>query len=251
MPKPILWPTLEPPAPREFLPHHVAIIMDGNGRWASRRGLVRVRGHRAGVESVRDCVRYSGQIHLAALTLYAFSTENWKRPRTEVGYLMRLLKKYLLEERDELHANGVRLTSIGRTEELPKDVLERLEHVQQHTAGNTGLNLCLALNYGSQDELLDAARGLAEKVARGEMKTAAIDEAAIGRELHTQEMPPVDLLVRTAGEQRISNFLLWQSAGADFHVSQACWPDFRRGHLTEAIVAYAARRKESVPSSGS
>ncbi|MCW8130395.1 MAG: di-trans,poly-cis-decaprenylcistransferase [Planctomycetota bacterium] len=238
-----LWPTLEPPAPREFLPRHVAIIMDGNGRWASRRGLVRVRGHEAGVESVRDCVRYSGQTHLKALTLYAFSTENWKRPRTEVTYLMRLLKKYLIEERDELHANGVRLTSIGRVEELPKDVRECLEHVQEHTAGNRGLTLSLALNYGSQDEIRDAARALAGKVARGELSADEIDEAQVAAHLHTAGLPPVDLLIRTAGEQRISNFLLWQASGADFHVAQPCWPDFRRADLIEAMLAYAGRRK--------
>lgn len=240
-----LWPTLEPPAPRDLLPRHVAIIMDGNGRWASRRGLVRVRGHEAGVESVRDCVRYSGQVHLDALTLYAFSTENWKRPRTEVTYLMRLLKKYLLEERDELHANNVRLTSIGRVEELPDDVRECLEHVQDHTARNSGLTLSLALNYGSQDEIRDAAQALAGKVERGELRADQIDEATVAAHLHTADLPTVDLLIRTAGEQRISNFLLWQASGADFHVAQPCWPDFRRAHLIEAILEYAGRRKSA------
>ncbi|MCZ7646803.1 MAG: polyprenyl diphosphate synthase [Planctomycetota bacterium] len=234
------WQTLEPPAPREALPRHVAIIMDGNGRWARQRGWRRVKGHEAGADAVRDVVRYGGQIRLGALTLYAFSTENWKRPRREVQYLMRLLKKYLVEELPELHANGVRLTSIGDVDELPADVREELRHAERVTAENRGLNLCLALNYGARDELADAARALAGRVRRGELAPDELDEAAVGAALHTAGMPPLDLLIRTAGEERLSNFLLWQACDAIFHVTETCWPDFRREDLLSALEAFAA-----------
>jgi len=236
------WPTLQPPVPREMLPRHIAVIMDGNGRWAKGKGFVRVRGHEAGVEAVRDSVRYCGQIHVRALTLYAFSTENWKRPRREVEYLMRMLKKYLIEELEELHLNGVRLTSIGSTHELPADVRAELCKAQDHTARNTGLNLCLALNYGAQDELAGAARKVAAQVAAGELSANSINADAVTAALHTAGMPELDLLIRTAGERRLSNFLLWQASGAEFHVEDACWPDFRRAHLKRAIEAFAERR---------
>lgn len=235
-----LWPTLEPPIPRASMPRHIAIIMDGNGRWAKRRGWLRVKGHEAGAEAVRDIVRYGGQIHLGALTLYAFSTENWKRPRREVQYLMRLLKKYLIEELAELHANGVKLTSIGDIAALPADVREELLFVQSVTAANTGLNLCLALNYGAQDELAEAARKLGERVREGELAAEAIDENAVEAALQTAGMAELDLLIRTAGERRLSNFLLWQACDAVFHVTETCWPDFRRDDLRTALDAYAA-----------
>ena len=238
------WPTIQPPVPRELLPKHIAVIMDGNGRWARSKGLVRARGHEAGVEAVRDSVRYCGQFHVAALTLYAFSTENWKRPRREVEYLMRLLKKYLSEEFEELHLNGVRLTSIGETHELPEDVRAELHKVQDHTARNSGLNLCLALNYGAQDELAGAVRQVAMQVAAGEVAPESGSEQALDAALHTAGMPALDLLIRTAGERRLSNFLLWQASGAEFHVEEACWPDFRREHLKRAIEEYAGRKQD-------
>ena len=238
-----IWPTLEPPVPRKAMPRHVAIIMDGNGRWARSRGLLRVRGHEAGVESVRDTVRYSGQVHLTALTLYAFSTENWKRPRDEVRFLMRLLKRYLVEELEELHANGVKLTSIGRIRELPVDVYECLDQAQVRTAGNRGLNLCLALNYGARDEIVDAARSLAEEVAQGKLTPEEISAEILEGHLRTAGMPALDLLIRTAGEQRVSNFMLWQIGSSEFHVAEACWPDFRRAHLQTALEAFASQRQ--------
>ncbi|MCK6470831.1 MAG: polyprenyl diphosphate synthase [Planctomycetes bacterium] len=242
-----IWPTLKPPVPRAAMPRHVAIIMDGNGRWARQRGLVRIRGHEAGVEAVRDVVRYCGQTHVQALTLYAFSTENWQRPRKEVQYLMRLLKRYLVEELDELHANKVRLTSIGGVHRLPGDVLSCLEKAQTHTAGNSGLTLCLALSYGSHEELLDAARDLSAQAARGDLAPERIDAAAVEAALHSAGIPPVDLLIRTAGERRVSNFLLWQACDAFFHVTDTCWPNFRRADVAEAIHALAAAPSDVEP----
>jgi len=215
--------------------------MDGNGRWALRKGLVRIKGHEAGVEAVRDSVRYAGQIHLEALTLYAFSTENWKRPRTEVGFLMRLLDHYLTTEFEELQANGVRLTAIGDTAALPEGVRGNLERVKAATAGNKGLTLCLALNYGSQAELARAAQALAAEVKAGKLSPDAIDEARLDAYLDTAGLPPVDLLLRTAGERRVSNFLLWQASGAWFHSTAVCWPEFRRTHLQAALEEYAQR----------
>ncbi|MCY3023642.1 MAG: polyprenyl diphosphate synthase [Planctomycetota bacterium] len=241
--KAVRWPTIKPPLPRAELPRHIAIIMDGNGRWATRHGMLRISGHRAGVESVRDVTRYCGQIHVEVLTLYAFSTENWKRPKAEVRFLFRLLRKYLADERAELIANGVRLTAIGQTRALPDDVQAELQRTRQLTAANTGLNLCLALNYGAQDEILNAARALAARAAAGELTPADINEELLEQALFTSGMPPVDLLIRTAGERRLSNFLLWQACGAEFHVTARCWPEFRRTDLEAAIVEYARRRE--------
>jgi len=241
------WPPLAPPVPPSRLPAHVAIIMDGNGRWATRQGLLRIKGHQAGVESVRRVTRYCGQIGVKALTLYAFSTENWRRPRTEVSFLFRLLKKYLVHERPELIANQVRLTSIGDTSALSTEVQTELRLTERLTANNTGLNLCLALNYGAQDEIVSAARALAARVGDGELQPGQITAELFERSLFTARMPPVDLLIRTAGERRLSNFLLWQACGADFHVTPVCWPDFRSEHLEEAILQCA---KRAVPAAG-
>jgi len=237
-----IWPTLQAPLSKELMPRHVAIIMDGNGRWATRRGLIRVNGHRAGVDSVRAVTRYCGQVHVTALTLYAFSTENWKRPKTEVRLLFRLLKKYLVDERPELLANKVRLTSIGNTAALPDDVQEELHLTEALTVANTGLNLCLALNYGAHDEILVAAQKLAKRVASGELKSSEITEDVFGETLYTAGMPPLDLLVRTAGERRLSNFLLWQACDAEFYVTGVCWPEFQQQDLESAINEFARRR---------
>ncbi len=242
-PAPTIWEPLDPPVLRPRMPRHIAIIMDGNGRWANRRNLIRVKGHEAGAEAVRKVVRYCGQIHLEALTLYAFSSENWQRPAAEVHFLMRLLRKYLIHELPELHANGVCLRSIGRTEKLPKNVRDELYRCQEATAKNTGLNLCLALNYGAHDELVDAARSLAEGVVAGELSPAEIDVDAFTKKLHTAELPPVDLLIRTAGEQRVSNFLLWQACEAEFHVTNFCWPEMEREQLEAAIIEFDRRRQ--------
>jgi undecaprenyl diphosphate synthase len=242
---PKVWKPLSPPVPGEALPEHIAIIMDGNGRWAVRQNLLRIRGHEAGAEAVREVVRYCGQIKVRALTLYAFSSENWQRPQAEVRFLMRLLKRYLINEIDELHANGVRMRSVGRVEELPSDVLEELESCKAKTASNTGLNLCLALNYGGHAELVDAAKSLSARAADGEITPEEIDIPMVSEQLGTAGLPPVELLIRTAGEQRVSNFLLWQACDAEFQCLDICWPEFRREHLEEAIHEYAKRRQRA------
>lgn len=235
------WPVLEAPVPADRMPRHIGIIMDGNGRWATRQNLVRINGHQAGVNSVRSVTKYSGQVHLKALTLYAFSTENWKRPQAEIRYLFRLLRKYLVNERPELIANDVRLTSIGRIEALPEDVQKELRKTEELTAKSTGLNLCLALNYGAHDEIVDSARELAHQVADGKLKPSEITEDLFDRTLFTSGMPPLDLLIRTAGERRLSNFLLWQACDAEFCVTPVCWPEFEARDLEAAIVEFSKR----------
>ena len=237
-----IWPTLDAPLPASQMPNHVAIIMDGNGRWAAQQGMVRINGHQAGVDSVRNVTRYCGQVHVTALTLYAFSTENWKRPQAEVRFLFRLLKKYLVNERAELIANNVRLSAVGNLTGLPADVQAELQRTRDLTARNSGLNLCLALNYGAQDEILSASRGVLEHVASGKLSPAEIDEPAIEKELFTAGMPPLDLLIRTAGERRLSNFLLWQASHAEFYVTPICWPEFGKDALEGAILEYARRK---------
>jgi undecaprenyl diphosphate synthase len=225
------------------MPQHIAIIMDGNGRWATQRGMIRINGHQAGVDAVRAATRYCGQVHVKALTLYAFSTENWKRPSAEIRFLFRLLKKYLVDERPELIANGVRLTSIGNVAALPPEVIAELELTQELTATNTGLNLCLALNYGAHDEILETARTLVRCAADGSVAPEQITEARFERALFTGNMPALDLLIRTAGERRLSNFLLWQASGAEFYQSSVCWPEFRSPDLKAAILDYAKRER--------
>jgi undecaprenyl diphosphate synthase len=242
--KAVRWPVIAAPVPMELMPAHVAIIMDGNGRWATRQGLIRVNGHQVGVDSVRSVTRYCGQVKIKALTLFAFSTENWKRPKAEINFLFRLLKRYLIAERPELIANNVRLTSIGNVAALPDEVQAQLHLTQRLTAHNTGLNLCLALNYGAHDELLETTRGIATRVAAGELNADAIDAHIVSGSLFTRDMPPLDLLIRTAGERRLSNFLLWQACDAEFAVTPVCWPEFRECDLEKAILEYAqcARR---------
>jgi undecaprenyl diphosphate synthase len=241
--KAVRWPRLEPPVLREWMPRHIAVIMDGNGRWATRQGKMRVNGHKAGALAVRDVTRYCGQVGVKALTLYAFSTENWKRPRMEIRFLFRLLKKYLMSERAELIANNVRLRVIGDDAALPRSVLEDLRQTQTFTERNTGLTLCLALNYGSRDEILQAAADIAARVAGGSLSLDEVTVDTIDEALFTRGLPPVDLLIRTAGERRLSNFLLWQACGAQFHVTTVCWPDFRQANLTDAMVEFAGQRQ--------
>ena len=227
------------------LPKHIAIIMDGNGRWARRRHMPRIAGHRAGVTAVRSTVETAARIHIPALTLYAFSEENWKkRPKSEVDFLMRLLSRYLKLEVPTLNKNNVRLEYIGRQQELPDAVQERMESARQETAQNTGMVLTLALNYSARSELVDAFRSLVEAAARnGGIDHLEVDEEAIGRHLYTRNLPDPDLVVRTSGEMRLSNFLLWQLAYAEIYVTPTLWPDFRGHHLLEGIAEYQKRER--------
>jgi undecaprenyl diphosphate synthase len=221
----------------EQLPAHVAIIMDGNGRWAAQRHLPRVEGHRAGIDSVRDVVETSARIGISVLTLYAFSAENWKRPRSEVSTLMTLLKRYLRLELRTLLDNNIRFQVIGRAEELAPDVRRELERGIGQTSANTGMLFNIALNYSGRAEIVDAAR---RAIAAG-LRAGDLDERAFGELLYTAGQPDPDLLIRTSGEMRVSNFLLWQIAYSEIWVTETLWPDFRRRHLLEAIVAYQKR----------
>ena len=219
------------------LPAHVAIIMDGNGRWAAQRHLPRVEGHRAGIDSVRDVVQSSARLGIGVLTLYAFSVENWKRPRAEVNTLMTLLKRYLRLELGTLLENNIRFHVIGRPEELSPDVRHELDIGARQTAGNTGMQFNIALNYGGRAEIIDAAR---RAIAAG-VPADELDEQRFGDLLYTAGQPDPDLLIRTSGEMRVSNFLLWQIAYSEIWVTETLWPDFRCRHLLDAIVAYRKR----------
>ena len=225
------------------MPKHIAIIMDGNGRWAKRKSLGRIRGHQEAVKSVREITEECAQLGIEQLTLYSFSTENWKRPRREVNALMRLLSHYLVEERVNIKKNNTRFTAIGQIEALPEDVQKELEITRQESQNNTGLVLCLALSYGGRDEIVRASRLLAEDVAQGRLKPEEINEEVFASRLYTRGMSDPDLLIRTAGELRISNFLLWQISYAEIWVTPVLWPDFRKEHLYEALEAYARRER--------
>ena len=230
--------------PRARLPRHVAIIMDGNGRWAERRRRARIWGHRAGVASVRAVAIEAARLGLERLTLYAFSQENWKRPPREVGILWSLLRRFLVRERDEIMENDIRFDAIGRLEGLPRAVRRELDDVAARSARNRGMVLCLALNYGGRAEIADAARAIAEKVGRGEIAPEAVDEETVARHLYAPDAPDPDLLIRTAGEMRVSNFLLWQISYAEFHVTPVCWPEFREVHLHAALRDFAGRSRK-------
>jgi undecaprenyl diphosphate synthase len=221
----------------EQLPAHIAIIMDGNGRWAAQRHLPRVEGHRAGIDSVRDVVETSARLGIDVLTLYAFSVENWKRPRTEVNMLMALLKRYIRLELGTLLRNNIRFRVIGRQDELATDVQNELDLGIRKTAGNTGMIFNIALNYGGRAEIVHAAR---QAIASG-IAPDDLDEARFGSFLYTAGQPDPDLLIRTSGEMRVSNFLLWQIAYSEIWVTDTLWPDFRRRDLLDAIVAYQKR----------
>ncbi len=224
------------------LPAHIAIIMDGNGRWARRRNLPRAAGHRAGVEPVRVAVETCARMGIEALTLYAFSVENWKRPRTEVDMLWRLLRVYIRKELPELQRHGIRLTAIGRLHALPPAARRELEAAVEATAANRGLRVNLAINYGGRTELVDAVNALIEEARQtGRLDDLRVDEAAISSRLYTANLPDPDLLIRTSGEMRISNFLLWQVAYAELYVTETFWPDFTRTDLLRAILAYQKR----------
>jgi len=228
----------------ERLPHHIAIIMDGNGRWAKRRHLPRIAGHRAGVAAVRSTIETAARIRMPALTLYSFSAENWKRPRTEVSYLMNLLHRYLKLELPTLMENNIKLQYIGRQQELPQEVQERMAWARETTENNSGMVLTLALNYSSRTELVDSFTSLLREASRnGGLEHVRIDEKAVARHLYTRSLPELDLLIRTSGEMRLSNFLLWQAAYAEIYVTDTLWPDFRGTHLLEAIEAFQNRER--------
>ena len=227
----------------EAIPRHVAVIMDGNGRWAERRGLDRVQGHRAGIEAVRATVRAAHELGVRFLTLYAFSTENWSRPKGEVDALMGLLEHYLEAEIEELDRNGIRLRAIGRLDRLPELARAKLDEALHRTRDNGEMTVVFALSYGGRTEIVDAARKLARDVEQGKLDPEQIDEKTFGAYLYDPELPDPDLLIRTGGEARVSNFLLWQIAYAELHVTDVMWPDFRKSDLVEAIWDYQQRER--------
>jgi undecaprenyl diphosphate synthase len=231
------------PQAKAILPAHVAIIMDGNGRWAKQRHLPRVEGHRQGVESVRAVVRAAGEVGLKYLTLYAFSVENWNRPKDEVDTLMKYLARYLKNEIGELNRNNVRLEVIGQIYRLPEFVQEQLTKTRTALGRNNGLTLILALSYGGRTELVEAMRGIAEKVKQGTIEPAEINEEVIAQHLYTRHWPDPDLLIRTSGELRISNFLLWQISYAELVVTPTLWPDYRKPQFFEALEEYTRRHR--------
>jgi undecaprenyl diphosphate synthase len=224
-------------------PHHVAIIMDGNGRWAKARGLPRVAGHRRGADAVRRVVRGAGELGIPVLTLFAFSTENWTRPADEVNDLMGLLRHYLRNELEELHKNGARLRVIGNRGGLAPDIVRDIADAEKMTHANGRIDVNICINYGARDEILQATRNLARRVAAGELAADGIDEARFEQELLTAGVPDPDLLVRTSGEQRISNFLLWQCAYAELVFVDTLWPDFGKKHLEQAIAEFRRRER--------
>jgi undecaprenyl diphosphate synthase len=227
----------------ERLPTHIAIIMDGNGRWAQEKGLPRIEGHRQGVNSVRRVTEEACRLGIPQLTLYCLSIENWKRPEQELELLMQLLETFLVEERSTLTKNNVRLKIIGRRTELPDRVLKRMDETIALTANNTGTTLCLAINYGGRAEIVDAAKSIARRLQAGEISIDAIDEKLLENQLYTQGMPDPDLLIRTAGERRVSNFLLWQISYAEIWITKDYWPDFDIEHLHQSIHDFSRRQR--------
>jgi undecaprenyl diphosphate synthase len=227
----------------DHLPAHIAIIMDGNGRWARQRGLARIQGHERGVNSVRSTVEECCALGISQLTLYCLSSENWKRPQTELDFLMLLLEQYLVEERAEILRQNIRFSVIGRRAGLPDPVLREIDENLRLTRDHTGMGLCLAINYGARAELIDTVQMLARQVQEGLLRPEEIDEAVISRSLYTAGMPDPDLLIRTAGEMRVSNFLLWQISYAELWVTDRCWPDFDRETLRQALRDYAGRER--------
>ena len=225
------------------VPRHVAIIMDGNGRWAAARGMPRIKGHEAGAESVNEIVRDCRERGISALTLYSFSTENWKRPSAEVGALMGLLERYLAAEKSEILDNGIRLNAIGQIDRLPAHVRLPLQLLMKDSARNDAMTLTLALSYGGRREIVDAVQAIAKKVRRRELVPEEIDETTIAAHLYTGSLPDPDLLIRTSGEMRISNFLLWQLAYTEIYVTDVLWPDFRKPQLQQALDDYAKRER--------
>ena len=229
--------------PRERQPRHVAIIMDGNGRWAQRQELPRIRGHQQGAKTVRVITEECARIGIEQLTLYCLSSENWKRPEDELEFLMFLLSQYMIDERETMMENNIRLQIIGRRERIPADVQKEMDKSLEMTAGNTGTCLCLAINYGGRAEIVDATRTIAQKVVQGQLKSADISEELVSAHLYTAGMSDPDLLIRTAGEMRISNYLLWQISYAEMWVTQKMWPEFAISDFHEAIVDFSNRSR--------
>ena len=225
------------------IPRHIAIIMDGNGRWAQKRGLPRIVGHKTGVESVREVVRVASELGVEYLTLYTFSKENWKRPKEEVMGLMNLLKRLLRMEVEELNRNNVRIKAIGRLQDLPDEVLKELERARRLTENNDGLKLYLAISYGGRAEIVDAFKKALKKWEEGKLTPDSIDEESFREFLYDPELPDPDLLIRTSGEMRVSNFMLWQIAYSEIYVTPTLWPDFRREELLKAIEDYSKRER--------
>ena len=225
------------------LPHHIAIIMDGNGRWAERRHLPRIAGHRAGVKIARETIETCAKLKVPALTLYAFSLENWRRPQAETDFLMRLLREYLKKELPIIHKNNIRLLVIGRSAQLPEAVRKDIEKAMRLTAPNTGMKLIVALNYGGRAELVDAFNAILDRVRLNGLSAFHADEDSISDHLYTAGLPDPDLLIRTSGEMRVSNFLLWQIAYAELYITETLWPDFSREKLLEAILTFQRRER--------
>ena len=225
------------------LPQHLAVIMDGNGRWAQHRHLPRVAGHRAGVKAAREIIESCARLKLPYLTLYAFSLENWRRPQAEVDFLMRLLREYLKRELPAIHKNNIRLLIIGRSEQLPDGVRKDIEYGMRMTARNTGMKLVVALNYGGRAELVDAFNAMLEHVRSNGLSAFQADEQTVSEHLYTAGLPDPDLLIRTSGEMRVSNFLLWQIAYAEIYVTETLWPDFSRARLLQALVDFQKRER--------
>ena len=225
------------------LPNHIAVIMDGNGRWAERRHLPRIAGHRAGVKAAREIIETCARLHVPCLTLYAFSLENWRRPQAEVDFLMRLLREYLKRELPTIHKNNIRLLVIGRSEQLPEDVRKDIADAMRETARNTGMKLVVALNYGGRAELADAFNAMLDHVRANGLSAFRADEQSISDHLYTAGLPDPDLLIRTSGEMRISNFLLWQIAYAEIYVTETLWPDFSRVELYQALLEFERRER--------
>ena len=226
-----------------IVPRHIAIIMDGNGRWAEERGLPRREGHRAGADSVRACVEACGDLGVEYLTLYAFSSENWKRPKTEVDALMRLLEAFLKQKTKEMRQRNVRLQAIGRLDLLPERCQKQLHRAIEETSENSGLTLVLALSYGSREEIVDGVKSVVRAVREGHIDEAMITPDLFGKHLYTRYYPDPDLLIRTSGEMRVSNFLLWQISYAEIYITKTLWPDFRHADLKEAVDEYARRNR--------
>lgn len=231
------------PVDWDKLPRHVAVIMDGNGRWANGQGLIRTAGHTAGVKTLKSILRVAIGLELDALTVYAFSTENWKRPPAEVNFLMKLFAEYLDKELQEMHDDNVRIHFLGRMEGMPSSLQKQMREAEELMANNTGVHFNVAANYGGQDELLRVMQHMVAKAADGELKPEEINESLVDSLLDTAGDPPVDLVIRTSGDQRLSNFLLWQSAYAEFYFTDKNWPEFTQADFVDAMVAYAGRER--------
>jgi undecaprenyl diphosphate synthase len=233
----------EPQKPQGRIPNHIAIIMDGNGRWATQRKLPRVAGHKAGEEAITDIIRTGSEWEIGALSLFAFSTENWNRPDNEVAFLMSFNRNLLNNRVDEFHERNIRITHLGRRDPIPRSTLQAIDNAAEMTRNNTGMRLCIAFNYGGRAEIVDATRRFCEDVQAGRARTEDIDEDQFRSYFYVPDVPDPDLLIRTAGEMRISNFMIWELAYSEIYMTEVLWPDFRREHLARAIEEYQSRER--------